>query len=129
MSFAGCTIVGRLTRDAELKYTSGGLPVCNFSLATSKKIKGEEKSYFWDCQLWNNAEKLNQYLTKGKLILATGTMEIDEWEKDGIKKSKVKITVNMVDFLSSGEKQVHVDANNPTPSKPAEFEDDSPIPF
>lgn len=125
MSFAGCTIVGRLTRDAELKFTSGGLPVCNFSLATSEKIKGEEKSYFWDCQLWNNAEKLNQYLTKGKLILATGTMKIDEWEKDGIKKSKIKINVGMVDFLSSGEKHVQVDANNPTPDKA--FEDDIPF--
>ncbi len=104
MSFAGCTIVGRLTRDAELKYTSGGMAVCNFSLATNKKVKGEEKAIFWDCQMWNNAEKLNQYLTKGKLIQVMGTMDIDEWEKDGVKKSKPKITILLIDFLSSGDK-------------------------
>jgi len=133
-SLAVCTLVGRLTRDSELKYSNGGNPCAHFSIATDhRKKKGDtwvEEPSFWDVTLWGKkAETVNQYLTKGKLISCYGEMSFDRWEQDGQKREKLKITTNDVQLLSSdgkptGEKRVQVDANNPTP-----FEDDSPIPF
>ena len=70
-------LVGRLTRDAELKYTNSGQAVCHFAVATSSRVKkGDQwvdESSFWDVDLWGKrAESVNQYLTKGKLVAVQG---------------------------------------------------------
>lgn len=103
-------LVGRLTRDAELKYTSGGQPVCHFSVATStRKKKGDQwvdEASFWDIDLWGKqGESLNQYLTKGKLIAVEGTMRQDRWEQDGQARMKVIVTANSVQLLGGGQGQ------------------------
>jgi len=134
-TFAGVTLNGRLTRDSELKYTNSGQAIAHFSVATNDKIKDVETSSFWECDLWGKqGESLNQYLLKGKQVLVIGTMRQESWEKDGVKHSKVKVSVDHLSLGSGGERQestpntppkrVQVDANNPTP-----FEDDSPVPF
>lgn len=130
-SLAVCTLVGRLTRDSELKYTNGGSPCAHFSIATDhRKKKGDtwvDEPSFWDVTLWGKrAETVNQYLTKGRLVSCYGEMSVDKWQQDGQNREKLKITTNDVQLLSSGDKQVQVDANNPTPSKSANFEDDLP---
>ena len=121
--FVGCTIVGRLTRDSELKYTNSGLAVAHFSVATSHKTKDGEKPSFWDCEIWGKqAETLNQYLTKGKQVVVHGTMNIETWEQDGVKKSKVKVNGSTITLLSGGEKKQE--------TSPAATNDDiSDIPF
>ena len=122
-SFAGCTIVGWLTRDAELKYLATGMAVAHFSLATSEKVKGNEESSFWDCHLWGKqAETLAQYLTKRKQIVAHGTMKMDAWEKDGEKKTKLKINVQTIALLSGGEK-----ASSQGPAQPETHEETIPF--
>ena len=95
--------IGRLTRDAELRYTQSGMAICNFSIVTNDKIKnpasGEYKDEpsFWDCQLWGKqGESLNQYLTKGKIIGLDGSLRVESWEQDGQKRTKVKINVQSV---------------------------------
>ena len=103
-------IVGRLTRDAELKYTSSGQPVCSFSVATSSRVKKQDQwvdeSSFWDVDLWGKrAESINQYLTKGKLVAVQGDMRQDRWEKDGQQRSKVVLNVRSVDFVPGDSKQ------------------------
>ncbi len=99
-------IVGRLTRDAELKYTSSGQAVSHFSVATGSRVKkGDQwvdESSFWDVDLWGKrAESLNQYLTKGKLVGIQGDMRQDKWEQDGQQRMKVKITASDVQLIGS----------------------------
>jgi single-strand DNA-binding protein len=98
-------IVGRLTRDAELKYTNNGQAICHFSVATStRKKKGDQwtdEPSFWDVDLWGKqGESLNQYLTKGKLVGIEGPMAQDRWEQDGQQRMKVRINANSVQLLS-----------------------------
>ncbi len=99
-------VVGRLTRDAELKYTNSGQAVCHFSVATSaRRKKGDqwvEESSFWDVDFWGKGgESINQYLTKGKLVAVEGAMRQDRWEQDGQTRSKTLITANTVQLLGS----------------------------
>ncbi|MGP1431329.1 MAG: single-stranded DNA-binding protein [Treponema sp.] len=100
-------LVGRLTRDAELKYTQGGSPVCKFSLAINRRRKngeewGEEAHYF-DIVLWGKqGEALNQYLIKGKQVAIEGELRQNRWEQDGQSRSKVEIVANNIQLLGSG---------------------------
>lgn len=101
-------IVGRLTRDAELKYTTGGSPICSFSVAaSSRKKKGDQwvdEPSFWDVELWGKqGESLNQYLVKGKQVAIEGQMRQDRWEKDGQPRMKVIINAQTVQLLGGGQ--------------------------
>jgi single-strand DNA-binding protein len=103
---AVAVVVGRLTRDAELKYTNSGQAICHFSVATSsRRKKGDQwidESSFWDVDLWGKqGESINQYLTKGKLVAVEGSMRQDRWEQDGQTRSKTLITANTVQLLGS----------------------------
>lgn len=103
-------LVGRLTRDAELKYTSGGMAVCKFALAVNKRRKqGEqwvEEANFFDIVLWGRAgETLNQYLVKGKQVAVEGELHQNRWEQDGQARSKVEIVASNVQLLGSASGQ------------------------
>jgi len=104
-------LVGRLTRDAELKYTNGGQAICHFSVATShrKKVGDQwtEAPSYWECDLWGKqGESLNQYLTKGKMVELTGLAYQDTWEdQEGVKKTKSKVTVDRLNLISTGQGQ------------------------
>ena len=92
-------LVGRLTRDAELKYTPGGAAVCKFSLAINRRRKnGEEwteEVNFFDIVLWGRqGEALNQYLVKGKQVAVEGELRQNRWEQDGQPRSKIEIIAN-----------------------------------
>jgi len=103
---ASVVIVGRLTRDAELKYANSGTAICHFSVATNARVKKgdqwlDEPSY-WEVDLFGKrAESVNQYLNKGKLVAVSGDMRQDHWEKDGQTRTKVIITANDVQLLGS----------------------------
>ena len=101
-------LVGRLTRDAELKYTNSGQAVCHFSVATgTRRKKGDQwvdEPSFWDVDLWGKqGESINQYLTKGKLVAVEGTMRQDRWEQDGQSRIKVIVNANTVQLLGGGQ--------------------------
>ena len=100
-------LIGRLTRDAELKYTGGGMAVCKFSLAVNRRRKqGEqcvEEGNFFDITLWGRAgETINQYLLKGKQVAVDGELRQDRWEQDGQARSKIEIVANNVQLLGGG---------------------------
>ena len=100
-------LVGRLTRDAELKYTNTGTAVSKFSLAVNRsKRSGDqwsEEANFFDLTLWGKqAEAVNQYLTKGKQVAIEGELRQNRWEQDGQKRSKVEIHVNHLQLLGGG---------------------------
>ena len=98
------TLVGRLTRDSELKYTNSGTAVCKFSLAVNRKKRSgdqwtDEVSYF-DVVLWGKqGEALQQYLSKGKQVAVSGELRQNRWEQDGQSRSKVEIIANNLQLL------------------------------
>jgi single-strand DNA-binding protein len=102
-------LIGRLTRDSELKYTANGQAVCKFSIAVNRRKKNGDQwvdePNFFDIVLWGRqGESLNQYLVKGKLVGVDGELRQDRWEQDGQNRSKVEIVANNIQLLggSSG---------------------------
>ena len=98
------TLIGRLTRDAELKYTSGGQAVCKFSIAVNRRKKNgdqwEDEANFFDIVVWGRqGESLHQYLIKGKMICVDGELRQDRWQQDGQNRSKVEIVANYLQLL------------------------------
>jgi single-strand DNA-binding protein len=101
-------LVGRLTRDAELKYTLSGQAVCKFSIAINRRRKNgeqwEDEANFFDIVLWGRqGESLNQYLQKGKQVGIEGELRQDRWQQDGQNRSKVEIVANNIQLLGGGQ--------------------------
>ena len=131
-------LIGRLTRDAELRYTSGGVAVCKFAIAVDKKRKqGDEwvkETSFFDIVLWGKTgEAINQYLVKGKQVAVDGELHQNRWEQDGQNRSKVEINASNVQLLG-GDKQAapaHQEARQWPPrereSASSDFPDDIPF--
>ena len=97
-------LVGRLTRDAELKYTAGGQAVCKFSIAVNRRRKNgdqwEDEANYFDIVLWGRqGESLNQYLLKGKSVGVDGELRQDRWQQDGQNRSKIEIVANNIQLL------------------------------
>ncbi len=108
-SFSVVVLVGNLTRDAQLKYTPSGFPICTFGIAiNTRKKSGDQwvdEANFFDIELFGkSAESLNQYLTKGKMVGVEGELRQDRWEQDGQTRSKVKIVANKVNLLGGGSR-------------------------
>lgn len=100
------TLVGRLTRDPELKYASTGTAICSFGLAVNEKYKSgddwKEKVHFVDITVWGKqGENVAQYLNKGSQALIDGKLNYQSWEKDGQKRSKLEVVANNVQFLDA----------------------------
>lgn len=102
-------VVGRLTRDAELKYAQSGLQICKFSVANNyRKKSGEEwveEANFFDLVLMGRrAEALQRYLTKGTQVAVEGQLRQNRWEQDGQRRSKVEIMVDELQLLGGGSR-------------------------
>lgn len=100
-------LVGRLTRDAELMYTSSGMPLTKMSLAVNRRRKqGDQwvdEGHFFDVNCWGKrAEALGPYLKKGQQIAIQGQLRQDRWEQDGVKRSKVLIEADNLQLLGGG---------------------------
>lgn len=104
-----CVIAGRLVRDIEIRVTPAGTPVGTFTLAVDRPKFGdrEKQTDFIDCVLWGErAEKLAQYLTKGKPIAVIGALQTRTYEdKNGNKRKVAEINVNELRFLPGGNGQ------------------------
>lgn len=102
------TIVGRLTRDPEIKSIStksGDTALAKFSLANNQYVSGEDQVSYFECEAWGNtAETIGKYCAKGKQVAINGSIRIDKWEdKDGNPRSKPVVRVFGLQLLSSGE--------------------------
>lgn len=112
-------LVGRLTRDAELKYTQGGAAVCKFAVAINRRRKNGdewvEEVNFFDIVLWGRqGEAINQYLVKGKQVAVEGELRQNRWEQDGQARSKIEIIANNIQLLggSSGSGSGQMNTGN-----------------
>jgi single-strand DNA-binding protein len=97
-------LVGRLTRDADLKYTNTGLAICNFSIAVNRRRKQgdqwvEEASFFNVVLMGRMGEAISQYLVKGKQVGVEGELRQNKWEQDGQPRSRVEIFANNIQLL------------------------------
>jgi single-strand DNA-binding protein len=103
--FNQVTIIGRLTREPETRFTSSGTQICSFGIATSRRYKqGEEEKQdvlFIDVSSFGRlAEICGQYLYKGQLIFLLGRLRLEQWQsEDGSKRSKHSIIADTVQFL------------------------------
>ena len=112
---------GNLTRDPELRYTSGGSPVCNFSIAVNRywndKDSGakKEETTFMRVTVWGKSgETVAQYFTKGMPIFVEGRLQVRTWEtEDGQKRSSVDIVAESWQFLGSKRQQSDAPATIP----------------
>ena len=92
-------IMGRLTRDPELRRTGSGIAVASFRVAVDRdfvsKDGGERKTDFIDCVAWRNTgEFISRYFTKGRMIVVEGRLEMRDWtDKEGIKRTTAEIVV------------------------------------
>jgi single-strand DNA-binding protein len=101
---------GRLTRDPELKYTAGGIGVCNFSLAVNRRYKDQsgqwrDEATFINVVTWNKAaETINKFLHKGSPVIVEGRLESRSWETEaGQKRSVIEVRADQVRFLEKSE--------------------------
>lgn len=99
------TLVGRLTRDPELKFTADGIPVTNVTLAVSRNFRsqnGEIGTDFVQCTLWKKtAENTAQYCSRGSIIGITGRIHTRNYEnQDGKKVYVTEVVAEAVRFLS-----------------------------
>ena len=99
-------VTGRLTRAAELKYSSGGIAFAKFSIAVNRRTKkGDQwvdEASFFDCTLFGKAaEGVNPYLTKGQQVAINGSLVQERWEQDGQNRSKVGIIANSLTLLAN----------------------------
>ena len=106
MSVNKVILLGRLGQDPELKYTPGGSPVCNFSLATTeswtdKSGQKQEKTEWHRIVVWGKlAELCNQYLAKGRQAFLEGRLQTRDWtDKDGNKRYTTEILASTVQFI------------------------------
>lgn len=92
-------LIGRITKDLELRKTKSDKSVCEFTLATNRV--GSEDADFISCMVWNQqAENLCKFQGKGSLIAVFGELRTDSYEIEGQKRYKTYVLVNTIEFLS-----------------------------
>ena len=130
---ARVTLVGRLTRDPELRQTSSGTSVCQLSVVANswnKDAAGQwaEKPSFFDVVVWGTqGENCAKYLSKGRQVAVDGRLDQRTWEaQDGTRRSKVEIIANTVMFLGGqgGEAREPVFRGGAQPVADAPAQDD-----
>jgi single-strand DNA-binding protein len=105
-SYNKVLLMGNLTRDVQLKSTSGGQSVAEIGLAINRKYKTKdgqdrEEVTYVDCECWGpRADVIAKYFSKGKPIFVEGRLKLDSWEdKDGQKRSKMRVVIDDFQFV------------------------------
>ena len=132
-------LVGRLTRDPELRYIAGnGTPVANFTIAIDREFttkEGKKETDFIDIQVWGkSAENCANYIGKGSLVAVQGSLRVESYEKDGERRKATRVNANRVQFLESKKdkkEEQFTPSFNPTGLNANDFEaiTDNDIPF
>lgn len=126
-------MMGRLTRDPELRYTQNNTAVASFTIAVDRDIKsGEQNVDFFDCTAWRQTgEFVSKYFRKGSMIVVSGRLQNRDWlDKDQTKRHKTEIVCESVYF---GEKKSESGDPKPAPTDKPVFHDmddsDGELPF
>ena len=110
-SFNKVILMGNLTRDPDVRATGTmGMKVARLGIAVNERRKDrngqiQEFPVFVDVDAWDKlAELCGQYLSKGRTILVEGRLQMDTWEKDGVRHQKLKVRASTIKFLPTGER-------------------------
>lgn len=126
------TIMGRLTRDPELRYTQNKTPVTSFTLAVDRDFSGrdggEKQTDFIDCVAWRSTgEFVSKYFSKGKMAVVDGRLQLRDWtDNNGNKRRSAEVIADHIYFADSKKDGQAAD----TAPQFAEIEDeDEDLPF
>jgi single-strand DNA-binding protein len=131
-------LMGRLTRDPEMRTTTTGKTIASFSLAVDRQTQDDQADFF-DVTAWEKLGELaNQYLSKGRRCLVQGRLRQDSWDdkETGKKRSRIEVVATDITFLdgpqdgqSQGGSSAPRPASSPSKSKDTVIEDidDKPI--
>ena len=111
-------IMGRLTRDLELRHTGSGTTVCSFTVAVDNGYGENRQADFINCVAWNKtAEFVSKYFTKGRMIIVIGRIATRTWEgQDGKKNYVTEVVANEVSFGESKRSQESGGYTAPAPA-------------
>lgn len=124
-SYNHVVLMGNLTRDPELRQTPSGQSVTNFTLALNRSYKDsngewQQTADFIDVVAWGTlGENVSKWVSKGRPVLVSGSLQSRSWEQDGNKRSKVEVLARDVTFLGGGK--------NEDQSSPSNKQDDTVI--
>ena len=127
-------LMGRLTRDPELRRTGSGLAVAFFSLAVDRDFKsqsGEKETDFIDIVAWRNtAEFVSKYFTKGRMAVVEGRLQIRDWtDKEGNKRRSSEVVADSI-YFGDSKKDTGMPAQSYSNNGSfSEVEDDGELPF
>lgn len=132
-------LVGNLVRDPDVKATTSGHTVMNFSIAVNERERNQQTgeyedvpSYF-DCTMFGNrAEAVSRFIDKGSKVAVRGHLKQRRWEKDGQRRSKVEVIVEDLDFMSRQQQPEYEEPSYsaPAPKRPSAMEFyDEDMPF
>ncbi len=134
MSFQSITILGNLGKDPAVSYTQAGMAICKFSVATSEKRKGAEKTTWFDVVVFDKLGELcGQHLAKGRTVLVQGRISVEDWtDKDGAKRRSWSLLANTVQFVggkpaSAGSAPPAGGGNDAPPAADGFIDDDLPF--
>jgi single-strand DNA-binding protein len=127
-------IMGRLTRDPELRRTQGGTAVTSFTMAVDRDFKsqsGEKETDFIDIVAWRNTgEFAAKYLAKGRMAAVEGRIQVRDWQdKDGNRRKSVEVVADNVYFADAKRDSKPQDSRAVDDQEFDEIEDDGDLPF
>ncbi len=129
-------LIGRLTRDPELRYTSGNAAVCNFSIAVDRPFNSntqERGTDFIPVVVWNKqAENVKNYLSKGSQVAVEGRIQVRNYDdNNGQKRYVTEVIANTVEFMgsknsNSGSSMPTEETSSSSEPTPYDFKDEAP---
>ena len=131
VTFNRVILAGNLVRDPETRFLPSGVAVTSFSIAVNRRYKSnnevkEEVSFFDISVFGKTGENCAEYLSKGRPVLVEGRLRQRRWEADGVKRSKIEVVADNVQFLGGPR---GASAEPSAPSAPAPESQDDDIPF
>ena len=110
-NFNRVILIGNITRDIETRELPSGNSVADFGMAINRKFKSKdgqegEETCFVDVSAWGRqGEVVAQYCKKGSPLFVEGRLKLDQWEKDGQKRSKLSVVAERVQLMGSGKQE------------------------
>lgn len=125
-------LIGRLTKDPDLRYTTSGVPVTRFTLAVNRNFKNQDGEYdadFIPITVWKGqAENCDKYLAKGRLVAVSGRIQTGSYDgEDGKRRYTWEVVADQVQFFEWSEKQEQTTGVLGFEDVPPEY--DEPLPF
>lgn len=134
MSLNRCIVMGRMTRDPELRHTQSGVSVASFTLAVDRDFKarnGEKETDFIDVTAWRStAEFVEKYFAKGSMAVVDGRLQTRSYnDKSGNKRKAVEIVADSVYFGSAKKNDTESNTERNYEPEFAEYDDEEELPF